>query len=51
MFAVRRSYVADNCLCPFIDVNMLDTDPEEAFLERRFGTDYSSYKASVRRWL
>ena len=26
-------------------------EPEEAFLERRFGTDYSSYKASVRRWL
>jgi protein-S-isoprenylcysteine O-methyltransferase Ste14 len=24
---------------------------EEAFLERRFGTDYSSYKASVARWL
>jgi protein-S-isoprenylcysteine O-methyltransferase Ste14 len=26
-------------------------EPEEAFLERRFGTDYSSYKANVRRWL
>jgi protein-S-isoprenylcysteine O-methyltransferase Ste14 len=26
-------------------------EPEEAFLERRFGKDYSSYKASVRRWL
>jgi protein-S-isoprenylcysteine O-methyltransferase Ste14 len=25
--------------------------PEEAFLERRFGTDYSSYKAKVRRWV
>ncbi len=26
-------------------------EPEEAFLERRFGTDYSRYKANVRRWL
>ena len=26
-------------------------EPEEAFLERRFRTDYSHYKASVRRWL
>jgi protein-S-isoprenylcysteine O-methyltransferase Ste14 len=26
-------------------------EPEEAFLERRFGTDYSHYKANVRRWL
>ena len=25
--------------------------PEEAFLERRFGTDYSRYRANVRRWL
>jgi protein-S-isoprenylcysteine O-methyltransferase Ste14 len=25
--------------------------PEEAFLERRFGTDYLRYKANVRRWL
>ena len=26
-------------------------EPEEAFLERRFGTDYSSYKSKIRRWL
>jgi protein-S-isoprenylcysteine O-methyltransferase Ste14 len=26
-------------------------EPEEAFLERRFGADYVRYKASVRRWL
>jgi len=26
-------------------------EPEEAFLERRFGANYGSYKASVRRWL
>ena len=26
-------------------------EPEEAFLERRFGADYTSYKAKVRRWL
>jgi protein-S-isoprenylcysteine O-methyltransferase Ste14 len=26
-------------------------EPEEAFLERRFGTDYSRYRANVRRWL
>jgi len=26
-------------------------EPEEAFLERRFGANYVSYKASVRRWL
>jgi protein-S-isoprenylcysteine O-methyltransferase Ste14 len=25
--------------------------PEEAFLERRFGADYVSYKAKVGRWL
>ena len=25
--------------------------PEEAFLERRFGTEYSNYKTNVRRWL
>jgi protein-S-isoprenylcysteine O-methyltransferase Ste14 len=25
--------------------------PEEAFLERRFGADYTSYKAKVGRWL
>ena len=26
-------------------------EPEEAFLQRRFGTEYDSYKAKVRRWL
>jgi hypothetical protein len=26
MSTVRRSHVADNRLCPLIDVNMLDTD-------------------------
>jgi protein-S-isoprenylcysteine O-methyltransferase Ste14 len=26
-------------------------EPEEAFLERRFGAEYTGYKASVRRWL
>jgi protein-S-isoprenylcysteine O-methyltransferase Ste14 len=26
-------------------------EPEEAFLERRFGADYGRYKANVRRWL
>ena len=26
MFGVRRSYIADNRLCPLIDMNMLDTD-------------------------
>ena len=26
-------------------------EPEEAFLERRFGVGYISYKAKVRRWL
>jgi protein-S-isoprenylcysteine O-methyltransferase Ste14 len=26
-------------------------EPEEAFLDRRFGAVYSSYKAKVRRWL
>jgi protein-S-isoprenylcysteine O-methyltransferase Ste14 len=26
-------------------------EPEEAFLERRFGSDYRSYKGNVRRWL
>ena len=26
-------------------------EPEEAFLERRFGADYTSYKARVSRWL
>jgi protein-S-isoprenylcysteine O-methyltransferase Ste14 len=26
-------------------------EPEEAFLERRFGAEYTHYKASVRRWL
>ncbi len=25
--------------------------PEETFLERRFGADYLTYKANVRRWL
>ena len=26
-------------------------EPEEAFLERRFGADYISYKENVRRWI
>ena len=26
-------------------------NPEEAFLERRFATEYSNYKTKVRRWL
>ena len=26
-------------------------EPEEAFLERRFGGNYISYKEKVRRWL
>jgi protein-S-isoprenylcysteine O-methyltransferase Ste14 len=26
-------------------------EPEEAFLERRFGTDYIAYKEKVRRWI
>jgi protein-S-isoprenylcysteine O-methyltransferase Ste14 len=26
-------------------------EPEEAFLERRFGADYIRYKESVRRWI
>ncbi len=26
-------------------------EPDEAFLARRFGADYASYKARVRRWL
>jgi protein-S-isoprenylcysteine O-methyltransferase Ste14 len=26
-------------------------EPEEAFLQRRFGADYVRYKATVRRWL
>jgi protein-S-isoprenylcysteine O-methyltransferase Ste14 len=34
-----------------IIIQHLAIEPEEAFLERRFGTDYSNYKASVRRWL
>jgi protein-S-isoprenylcysteine O-methyltransferase Ste14 len=25
--------------------------PEEAFLERRFGAEYMSYKQNVRRWV
>ena len=25
--------------------------PEEAYLERRFGTEYAQYKQRVRRWL
>lgn len=29
----------------------LAIEPEEAYLDRRFGADYTSYKASVRRWL
>jgi protein-S-isoprenylcysteine O-methyltransferase Ste14 len=26
-------------------------EPEEAFLEKRFGAEYSSYKEKVRRWI
>ncbi len=26
-------------------------EPEEAFLERRFGADYIRYKENVRRWI
>jgi protein-S-isoprenylcysteine O-methyltransferase Ste14 len=26
-------------------------EPEEAFLEKRFGADYLSYKEKVRRWI
>ena len=26
-------------------------EPEEAFLERRFGADYTRYKENVRRWI
>ena len=26
MPTVRRPYAADDCLCPFVDVNMLDAD-------------------------
>jgi protein-S-isoprenylcysteine O-methyltransferase Ste14 len=26
-------------------------EPEEAFLERRFGADYVGYKEKVRRWI
>jgi protein-S-isoprenylcysteine O-methyltransferase Ste14 len=26
-------------------------EPEEAFLEKRFGAEYSSYKENVRRWI
>jgi protein-S-isoprenylcysteine O-methyltransferase Ste14 len=26
-------------------------EPEEAFLEQRFGANYISYKKKVRRWL
>jgi protein-S-isoprenylcysteine O-methyltransferase Ste14 len=26
-------------------------EPEEAFLEKRFGANYLSYKGKVRRWL
>ena len=26
-------------------------EPEEAFLEQRFGANYTSYKQKVRRWL
>ncbi len=32
-------------------VTRLAIEPEEAYLERRFGTAFADYKARVRRWL
>jgi protein-S-isoprenylcysteine O-methyltransferase Ste14 len=32
-------------------IQRLAIEPEEAFLERRFGADYLSYKEKVRRWI
>ena len=38
---------------PFVLILIRKTaiDPEEAYLERRFGAEYLNYKARVRRWL
>lgn len=40
-------------IVPFLAIGLfkLAIEPEEAFLERRFGDDYRAYKSRVRRWL
>ncbi len=40
-------------LAPFVlaAVYALAVRPEEAYLERKFGDEYTTYKSSVRRWL
>ena len=49
--AVNALWVVLLLPVPVVVIILTAMRPEEAYLERKFGAEYLSYKARVRRWL
>lgn len=52
-FPLNFGYIWGIIIAPFfvVTMNRLVIEKEEAYLEKKFGEQYTNYKSSVRRWL
>jgi protein-S-isoprenylcysteine O-methyltransferase Ste14 len=50
-YVVGNGWFAITGVLAALVVQKLAIEPEEAYLERKFGDDYRAYKRSVRRWV